>query len=117
MVYKLGNVKDVDSVFGITDTARGVLLQQTKVLTTLYGEDRDIDNDDGGYVLWVEQGTKPEEIKAIFDYSLHIPEYVNIDDNIVSAIYLLHNEYVVVIVMSIDDVPYEIRKEIDNEKI
>jgi len=117
MIYKLGNVKDVDCILGITDTARGVLLQQTKVLTTLYGENRDVDNDDGGYVLWAEQGTKPEEMKAIFDYSVHIPEYVNIDDDIVSAIYLLNNEYVVVIVMSIDDVPYEIRKEINNEKI
>ena len=117
MVYKLGNVKEVDCLSGITDTARGVLIQQTNVLTTLYGENRDVDNDDGGFVLWVEHGTESKDIKAMFDFSVHIPEYVNVDDNIVSAIYLLNNEYVVVIVVSLDDVPYEIRKEIDNEKV
>lgn len=91
-------------------------MQQTKVLTTLYGENRDVVNDDGGFVLCVEQGTEPENIKALFDYSVYIPEYVNVDRNLFLQ-YILNNEYVVVIVMSLDDAPYEFRKEINNEKI
>ncbi len=115
MVHKFGNIRDLDNILGIPDTARAVLMRHTKLLTELYGEDRDIDNSDGGFVLWVEHGAEPEYIKSVFDYSVHIPECVDMDGDVLSAIYLLNNEYTVVIVVSINDAPYEILKELNDE--
>lgn len=112
MVYKFGNVKDLETLPPIDSETYGVLFEFTSVLTSEYGEERDIDNDDGGYVLYAVPGTEAEEIKAIFDYTSHTIEYVNrtlqAEPPLCSALYLLHNEFAVVIVMSIADAPKEI---------
>lgn len=111
MVYKLGNVTDLESLPAMDKITYGVLWEFTNVLTNEYGADRDVDNDDGGYVLYATPGTKAEEVKAMFDYSATI-EYVNrtlqAEPPICSALYLLNNDYAVVIVMSIADAPKEI---------
>ncbi len=112
MVYKLGNVADLESLPTLDKVTYGVLWEFTSVLTNEYGADRDVDNDDGGYVLYATPGTDTEEVKAMFDYSAHTIEYVNrtlqAEPPICSALYLLNNEYAVVIVMSISDAPKEI---------
>jgi hypothetical protein len=84
------------------------------VLTNFYGEDRDIDNDDGGYVLYCEKGTLPEDIKSFFDYSENVLECVNkiTNTDFFSATYILNNEFAVILVIHSDDIPDEIRKEL-----
>ena len=52
MVYKLGNLKDLESLPPMDKITYGVLWEFTSVLTNEYGENRDIDNDDGGFVLY-----------------------------------------------------------------
>ena len=63
MIHKLGNICDVAKLKHINVSVKETLLDYTSVLTNLYGEERDIDNDDGGYVLYCEKGTLPEDIK------------------------------------------------------
>ena len=57
-------------------------------------------------------GYTAKEVKAMFDYSAHTIEYVNrtlqADPPICSALFLLNNDYAVVIVMSIADASKEI---------
>lgn len=112
MVYKLGNLKDLESLPPMDKITYGVLWEFTSVLTNEYGENRDIDNDAGGFVLYATPGTSPEEIKAVFDFSAHTIEYVNrtlqAEPPICSALYILNNDFAVVIVMSISDAPKEI---------
>ena len=73
--------------------------------------------DDGGYVLYAVPGTKAEEIKARFDYTAHLMEYVNrtldAEPAICTALWLLNNEFAVVLVMSIADAPKEITDEFE----
>ena len=72
-----------------------------------------IDTSDGGYVLFATSGTSREELKAFFDTSAHTPECVNTYGSLCEAIYLLNNDFAVVIIMSIADAPTEILNEID----
>lgn len=51
MVYKLGNLKDLKSLPAMDKVTYGTLFELVSVLSYEYGEDRNIDNDDGGYVL------------------------------------------------------------------
>ena len=112
MVYKLGNVTDLESLPAMDKITYGVLWEFTSVLTNEYGADRDINNDDGGVVLYATPGTSPEEVKNYFDYDKYTLEYVNrtlkAEPPICSAFYILQNDYVVTIVMSINDTPKEI---------
>ena len=114
MVYKLGNVSDLSMLPKVDDETMRNLYEYTMVLSTEYGSDRNVDTDDGGYVLYAPPGTNVEEIKAYFDYTQNTVEYVNTSRHVCSAVYLTHNEYAVVIVMSLADAPEEIKKEIED---
>lgn len=118
MVYKLANVSDLASLPSMDKRTWKMLHEFTSVLTNEYGADRDIENDDGGYVLYAIPGTPCEEIKAMFNYSVHPVEYVNRDlkasPPLCASMFILSNEYAVVIVMSIADAPAEIVNEFDD---
>jgi len=116
MVYKLGNIRDTAFLPLMDEEMKNIIYQQVRILSSEYGEYRDTDKDDGGYVLYVEQGTPTDAIKAIFDYSKSVPEQVDViptsKGKIYSALYLLNNEYSVTVIMSEADVPSEILKEV-----
>ena len=111
MVYKLGNDKDMDTLPPLDGKTEEIIYVYTSTLTYQYGEERNIDEDDGGYVLYATPGTDREELKACFDYTKHTPEYVDRYGSICVAMYITHNEYAVVIITSIADAPEEITKE------
>ena len=110
MVYKLGNVKDLAAIPSIEDDTYKALYKYLNILESEYGKDRDLDKDDGGYVLYAPKGTNVEEIKAYFDYTKNAIEYVNRSVDICCAFYLLNNDFSVVIIMSIADAPDEIKE-------
>lgn len=116
MVYKIGNVADLARIPIADDGARSLLQFYANVLSAWYGEERNIDTDNGGYILYAPLGTRAEEIKACFDYTQHIIECVDTSGDACAAVYLLSSDYGVVIVMSLADAPEEITKEIHNEK-
>lgn len=108
MVYKIGNIADLTKLPSLTEVEYRNLYEWVSNLDLHYGSDRNVDTDDGGYVLFATPGTKAEEIKVYFDYSNNTLEYVNTDCGLCSALYLLNNDYSVVIVMRIADAPTEI---------
>ncbi len=112
MVHKLAHVRDLKTLAIEDPATKKNLLEFLQTLDNEYSDHRNVDTDDGGYVLFCDPDTPVEELKAFFDYSVHTVEYVTRDYNAVppicSAMYLLNNEYAVVIVMSIDDAPEEI---------
>lgn len=107
MIYKIGNLADLERLPLIDDTALELLYHHAKVLETEYGKERAEDSD-GGYILFAPSGTNAEELKAFFDVSEHTPEYVNTYGNLCEAIYILTNDYAVVVIMSISDATTEI---------
>ena len=113
MIYKIGNLTDLGSLPLMDDTTLEILYHHARTLSVEYGENRNVEESDGGYVLYAAPGTSNAELKAFFDVSKHTPEYVNTHGSLCEAVYLLNNDFVVVIVMSMADTPTEILNEID----
>ena len=113
MVYKIGNVADLGFLPLIDDAILDLLSHYAKVLSSEYGENRNVDEDDGGYLLYVPSGTPTEEIKACFDYTKHCVESVDRFGHLLAATYILNNEFAVTIILSLADAPTEILNEID----
>ena len=75
-----------------------------------YGIDRDIDNNDGGYVVFVTENTSNNEIIEVFDYTRHTVEYVEVGEAYSTAVYLLNNEYTVMLIMPTEQLPDELKE-------
>ena len=112
MVYKIGSLSDLETIPSVDDTVLELLRHHASILSNLYGEERNVDESDGGFVLYATPGTKTEDIKVFFDVSKHTVEYVNVYGSLCEAVFVLNNESVVTIIMSIDDAPAEILNEI-----
>ena len=108
MVYKIGNLADLETLPLINDVALELLYHHASVLSHEYGENRNIDNSYGGYILYAVPGTDAEELKTFFDVSAHTPEHVDQYDTLCEALYVLNNNFAVVIIMSMDDAPTEL---------
>lgn len=113
MVYKIGNLADLERLPSVDDATMALLYQHARTLSIEYGENRNVNESGGGFVLYVAPGTNTQELKAFFDISKHRLEYVNTYGSLCEAYYLLNNDFVVVIVMSMDEAPIQILNEID----
>ena len=106
MIHKLGNIKDVDTIPHLCTGANNAVTKFTKILTEMYGEDRDVDHDMGGYVLYTEKGTSINDLKNAFDFEENTIEYVQeFEDDVIAAIYIISTEFAVVLVMHLVDAP------------
>jgi hypothetical protein len=112
-VYKIGNITDLDGIPIANTNALAAISRSASILSEEYGINRNTDTDDGGYILYAMPNATCEDIKAYFDYTRHTVEYVDKLGDICSALYLLSNDYGIVIVMLIADAPPEILEEMD----
>ena len=118
MIYKLGNVADMSKLPSMDDRLRNAIFKNLKILDDNYGEDRDIDNDDGGYVLFCEPGTTEEEIQSYYDHEQFLPEHVlPVISNppYIETLYLISNDYGIVLFTKYADTPDDILEEMDDE--
>lgn len=114
MIYKIGSTDDIQSIVFESEDAKELVYHYARILTYEYGANRNIDTDDGGYILYATSGTTIEEIETFFDYAGYEVELATQQGGVCSALYILSSDYAVVIVMSVNDAPLEILKEIDN---
>ena len=112
MIHKLGTTSDLMSLPSLNPNARKIIENDLAILDENYGSDRDIDNDYGGYVLYCDYGIKTEELKERFNYIEHTPEFVDLIYGYCHAVYIISDEYAIVVVISKDDAPKEIKDEI-----
>lgn len=70
MVYKLGREAEIGSLpFPMSGKLYDSLLEFLLVLDNEYGADRDVEQDDGGYVLFCTPGTTDSEIQRYFNFA------------------------------------------------
>ena len=113
MVYKLSHCNDIYSLPELDKEIEDILHKYISAII-YQSEDKVMVNENTeGCVIYVTPGTNAEEIKPYFDYSKHIPEYVVCYNTICVGVYVLNNEFVVIVVVSMDSAPEEILKEID----
>ena len=83
-MYKAGTVKEIKEIEGkVPDRVYLEVLGIVTMLDQVYGEDRDIDNDDGGIVLVAENTG---------DLNYFSEHYMKFDSNRHEAVHLLHSE-------------------------
>lgn len=104
----------MESIVFDSNDARELTYHYARILTYEYGADRNIDTDDGGYILYCTSGTTAEAIKSFFDYTENCVELVHQQGDTCSALFILSSDYGVVIITSFADTPPEILKEINN---
>ena len=112
MIYKLGTINDLMSLFSINPNARKIIENDLSILDENYGSDRDVNKDNGGYVLYCTSGTNKSELKKHLDYAEYSPEFVDLISGFCHAVYIISSEYAVSVIISIDDAPEEIKNEI-----
>ena len=110
MVYKLGTIDDMKMLPQLEPSLRDYIKYLLLVLDSEYGTDRDIENSDGGYVVFVTEDTPMNEIKEAFDYTKHTVEYVEVGEAYSTAVYLLNNEYTVMLIMPTNELPDELKE-------
>ena len=110
MVFKLGNVENMKMLPQLEPSLRDYIKYLLLVLDTEYGIDRDIDSNDGGYVVFVTENTPEKDVIDVFDYKNHSVEYVEIGETYSTAVYLLNNEYTVMLIMPTNELPDELKE-------
>ena len=114
MIYKLAHVDEV-RMLSISEWMVVPIIKKTlATLDEVYGEDRNVDDNDGGYVLYASRGTTPAELKANWNYEDRLCESAEVEDGYATILYLLNNEYSVTLVMHAEDLPETLRKEIED---
>ncbi len=102
MVYKLAHETKLGSLpFRVSRKLYDNLLEFLLVLDNEYGADRDVEQDDGGYVLFCTPGTTGSEIQRYFDFDGLATDWVTSishDPDYCASAYFLRDDYAVVLI-------------------
>ena len=109
MVHIIGRKHDMAKLPPTDEVIRQTIADYVDVLDYSYGADRDIYSNDGGYVVYVGKGTSLTEVREVFDYTAHTIEYAEYNPPVSVAMYLLNNEFSVILVMHSEDTPLEFK--------
>ena len=114
MIYKLAHLEDVRMLPISEWNAVPIVKATLSVLDEVYGEDRNVDESDGGYLLYASRGTNPEELKAYWNYEDRLYESIEVEDGYAIILYLLNNEYSVTLVMAVEDLPENLKQGLED---
>lgn len=113
MICKLGHVEEIRNLPATASAVRPWIYNMLYILDDQYGAERDIDEDDGGYVLYADRGTSLEELQLWFDYERKLCESIEQRGDWCALLYLLNNEYSVTLLQHTQDLPESLRKELE----
>jgi len=94
MYYKLGTIKDLEAVKDKIPTE--VYDKIHEILSTLdneYGANRNIDENDGGFVVYSDSQDGIDEALKITHLDKKMPELVDVIGGYINSFFLKNNEY------------------------
>lgn len=114
MYYKIGCLLDLVKLPFLEQELWKHIYELTMALSSNYGDNRDIEENDGGYILLFLNYVDTAELKTMVNYQEHIPEYVTRigKSNYCEAVYLFSNEYAVSVILPVSKAPVEILEEL-----
>lgn len=117
MLYRIGTEKEItEEILGkLPKEAVRELLHSTFILDYEYGAQRDYLSS-GGYTLIAESKADVEEIRKVIDFETHPCEWAVKAADHVSALFLLNDDYSVVVLIPISAAPEAILKDMEEEK-
>ncbi len=115
MLYRVGTMKEIEYIrakFPAEVMAR--LRHCTGVLDEAYGADRNY-LQSGGYTFIAESEWDLAEVRKIIDFDTHPCEWADpLDGGFLSALYLLNDDFSVVVIMPIDIAPPVLQAELED---
>ncbi len=115
MLYRIGTVKEMRPLYDkFHEDVIAQLYHCTKVLDDIYGAERDY-LQSGGYSLIAETTDDLSGIREIIDFDTHPCEWADrLDGNYLSALYLLNDDFSVVVFMPIAIAPPTLLSELED---
>ncbi|SHH84008.1 hypothetical protein SAMN02745135_02355 [Caloranaerobacter azorensis DSM 13643] len=121
-MIKIGHKREVENIKDLPKEVLGVIREIAATLDTYYGENRDVDNEDGGYVLIIES---EEDIEKLEEFDIYLdeeiyPEYVDRikveeGEDWINVLILCNNEFGISLIMPISIAPETLLYEISEE--
>ena len=115
MLYRIGTVKEMRPLYDkFHEDVIAQLYHCTKVLDDIYGAERDY-LQSGGYSLIAETTDDLSGIREIIDFDTHPCEWADrLDGDFLSALYLLNDDFSVVVFMPIAIAPPTLLSELED---
>ena len=115
MLYRIGTVKEIQPLYGkFHEDVVKQLHYCTRTLDAAYGADRDY-LQSGGYSLIAETTDDLSGIWEIIDFDTHPCEWADrLDGDFLSALYLLNDDFSVVVFMPIAIAPPTLLNELED---
>lgn len=106
MIFKIGTKQELSTHnLNISETVLDKIFSYVEILDDEYGYDRNY-FESGGYVMVLETIEDVLSADNIIDFKDRVCELVEIvDDDYLSALYLLGDDYAIVVIMPLDIVP------------
>ena len=115
MVYTIGTAREIPSLPCILpQSVRKELLRCTATLDREYGEDRNY-HQTGGYSVIVETKEDVSGIMPTLNFDTHFPEWVDRFGDYAAALYLLNDDFSVVLFVPLEIAPKAILNELEEE--
>ncbi|AOT72795.1 hypothetical protein [Geosporobacter ferrireducens] len=117
-MIKIAHVKETEGL-NLPQEVVGVIEYIATVLDNEYGEDRDVDGGDGGYILVIEYKDEFEKLKDIYiDMDDVIAEYVDLikvtdGEDYTNSLIILNNEFAISLIMPVAITPKRLLDEIN----
>lgn len=120
MLTKFGHMSEVrEATLDIPKDAYNSLVECVQVLDNEYGANRNVDEDDGGYVVLLKVEGDIAELRTFFPVDTCLPEWVNLSrSGYTTTLYMMNNDYSVVLIMpeSLARTIPNIKDELDREE-
>lgn len=115
MLYKIGTVEEIHALHGkVPEGILEKLYDCTVTLDKAYGTDRDY-LECGGYSIIAENPSDVEAVTQIIDLLQHPCEWVDRESaGFLSALYLLNDDFSIVLFMPIAIAPVALRNELED---
>ena len=116
MIYKIGTIRQAKHLRNTTfDEVFDKAVDYIQALDFAYGEQRDF-NTTGGYVLYAETVNDIADIEAV-DITTDLFEWIDIiDDSYVAILYLLGDDYSIVVIIPLDCMTEDMKTYIEKEQ-
>lgn len=117
-MIKIAHVKETENL-KLPQEVVEVIKDIAMVLDNEYGEDRDVNHGDGGYILVVESKDEFEKLKDIYiDMENVIAEYVDlikVDDgeDYTNSLIILNNDFIISLIIPVAVTPKKLLDELN----
>ena len=118
MLYRIGTVRELQKL-SLPEIVHREILRCTEILDREYGAERNY-LESGGYTFFAETKEDVEKVREIIDFERHPCEWADwlfsLKQLYVSALYLMNDDYSIVVIMPLEVTPLVIQKEMEEEK-